>query len=192
MGNYHTSYGSSDYTVQTHELKLKVRSLDKIKLIKLIIIARAAHTKTVGVISSDWAWNWNLNSDRGGEILDALHSPHQGKACPSVLPKIYPSQVCSAIFSMISKIRPSQRDSYPTVLPKTYPSQVWSAICTMTCKICPSQRDSNPVRSFPDGWGEYMASTFSPLPNYAQKLPYLPNLKKSIRPSHIIPPCENC
>ena len=169
-----------------------MRSLDKIKLIKLIIIARAAHTKIIGGDFFRLGVELKLlNSDRGGEILDALHSPHQGKACPSVLPKTYPSQVCSAIFSMICKICTSQRDSYPTVLPKTYPSQVWSTICTMTCKICPSQRDSNAVRSFPDGWGEYMASTFSPLPNYAQKLQYLPNLKKSFRPSHIIPPYEN-
>ena len=57
---------SSDYTVQTHELKLKVRSLDKIKLIKLIIIARAAHTKIVGGDFFRLGVELKLlNSDRG-------------------------------------------------------------------------------------------------------------------------------
>ena len=97
-----------------------------------------------------------------GEMLDALRSPNQGKSYPTLLSKTYLSQVWSVICVMICKNRPSQRDSNPTVLAKTYPSQVWSAICAMTCKIRPSQRDCNPMRPFPDGWGEYMASTFPP------------------------------
>ena len=127
----------------------------------------------------------------GGEMLAALSSPQspiRERPAQQYYPKLTPpkSELLYVLW-FVKSVLPRGTLTLK-VLPKTYPSQVWSVICAMTCKIRPSQRDFNPIRPFRDGWGEYMASTFSPLLIWAEKLQYPPIRRNHSAHLRLTPP----